>query len=78
VGGGVGREALGDFWDSIGNVNEINTQLKKNFFKKRKGWVILSDRLGSWSSTVAGEAMGPSATVARNQQITAHPQETGR
>ena len=23
------RELLGDFWDSIGNVNEINTQLKK-------------------------------------------------
>jgi hypothetical protein len=26
-GGGVG---VGDIWDSIGNVNEINTQLKKN------------------------------------------------
>ena len=26
VGGrGVGREGLGDFWDSIGNVNEENT-----------------------------------------------------
>jgi hypothetical protein len=22
-------EPVGDFWDSIGNVNEINTQLKK-------------------------------------------------
>jgi hypothetical protein len=22
----------GDFWDSIGNVNEINTQLKKNIY----------------------------------------------
>jgi hypothetical protein len=22
-------EGVGDFWDSIGNVNEINTQLKK-------------------------------------------------
>jgi hypothetical protein len=22
-------ERVGDFWDSIGNVNEINTQLKK-------------------------------------------------
>jgi hypothetical protein len=22
-------EHVGDFWDSIGNVNEINTQLKK-------------------------------------------------
>jgi hypothetical protein len=29
-GGGLGRgERVGDFWDSIGNVNEINTQLKK-------------------------------------------------
>jgi hypothetical protein len=25
-------ESVGDFWDSIGNVNEINTQLKKMFF----------------------------------------------
>jgi hypothetical protein len=24
----VGKQ-MGDFWDSIGNVNEINTQLKK-------------------------------------------------
>jgi hypothetical protein len=23
------EERVGDFWDSIGNVNEINTQLKK-------------------------------------------------
>jgi hypothetical protein len=22
-------ERVGDFWDSIGNVNEVNTQLKK-------------------------------------------------
>ena len=29
VGGRVGGERVGDFWDSIGNVNEINTQLKK-------------------------------------------------
>jgi hypothetical protein len=28
VGEWVG-ECVGDFWDSIGNVNEINTQLKK-------------------------------------------------
>jgi hypothetical protein len=31
--GGSGRawvgEGVGDFWDSIGNVNEINTKLKK-------------------------------------------------
>jgi hypothetical protein len=25
VGGGVWREGLGDFWESIGNVNEENT-----------------------------------------------------
>jgi hypothetical protein len=25
VGGGMGGEGVGDFWDSIGNVNEINT-----------------------------------------------------
>jgi hypothetical protein len=24
-------ERVGDFWDSIGNVNEINTQLKNLF-----------------------------------------------
>jgi hypothetical protein len=27
-------EHVGDFWDSIGNVNEINTQLKE---KEKKG-----------------------------------------
>jgi hypothetical protein len=32
VGGGV----VGDFWNSTGNVNEINTQLKKRERKKRK------------------------------------------
>jgi hypothetical protein len=32
------REHVGDFWDSIGNVNEINTQLKKkkNIKKERR------------------------------------------
>jgi hypothetical protein len=25
VGRGVGEEGMGDFWDSIGNVNEENT-----------------------------------------------------
>jgi hypothetical protein len=29
VGRGVGGKGLGDFWESIGNVNGINTQLKK-------------------------------------------------
>jgi hypothetical protein len=35
VGEWVG-ECVGDFWDSIGNVNEINTQLKNYTFKKIK------------------------------------------
>jgi len=30
------RGRVGDFWDSIGNVNEINTQLKKNSGKKKR------------------------------------------
>jgi hypothetical protein len=29
-------EHVGDFWDSIGNVNEINTQFKKNLETKKK------------------------------------------
>jgi hypothetical protein len=29
-------ENVGDFWDIIGNVNEINTQFKKKEFQKRK------------------------------------------
>jgi hypothetical protein len=40
VGEGVG-ERVGDFWDSIGNVNEINTQFKKKKKeKKRRGNII--------------------------------------
>jgi hypothetical protein len=31
-------ESMGDFWDSIGNVNEVNTSLKK----KRKDAVFSS------------------------------------
>jgi hypothetical protein len=33
-------EHVGDFWDSIGNVNEINTQLKKRKYvtKNNKGF----------------------------------------
>jgi hypothetical protein len=34
VGRGMGGGVCGGLWDSIGNVNEINTQLKKN--KKKK------------------------------------------
>jgi hypothetical protein len=30
VGEWVGERVFVDFWDSIGNVNEINTQLKKS------------------------------------------------
>jgi hypothetical protein len=26
---------MGDFWDSIGNVNEENTKLKKKMIKKK-------------------------------------------
>jgi hypothetical protein len=29
-GKGVGERVWGDFWDSIGNVNEENTSLKKS------------------------------------------------
>jgi hypothetical protein len=36
----------GDFWDSIGNINEINTQLKK---KKER----LPARLGNFNSSCA-------------------------
>jgi hypothetical protein len=40
VGEWVG-ERVGDFWDSIGNVNEINTQFKKKKKeKKRRGNII--------------------------------------
>jgi hypothetical protein len=35
VGEWVG-ERVGDFWDSIGHVNEINTQLKKRTLKKKE------------------------------------------
>jgi hypothetical protein len=34
VGEWVG-EHVGDFWDSIGNVNEINTQFKKKELKEK-------------------------------------------
>jgi hypothetical protein len=30
------EEHVGDFWDSIGNVNEINTQLKERIRGKHK------------------------------------------
>jgi hypothetical protein len=38
-------ERVGDFWDSIGNVNEINTQLKKKKKKQKNyklGWAFSS------------------------------------
>jgi hypothetical protein len=34
--GSGGGESLGNFWGSIGNVNEENTQLKNNEKEKRK------------------------------------------
>jgi hypothetical protein len=43
VGEWVG-EHVGDFWDSIGNVNEINTQLKK---KKDNFWRQLEEELAT-------------------------------
>jgi hypothetical protein len=36
---GIGEwvgDHVGDFWDSIGNVNEINTQFKKKEKNKKK------------------------------------------
>jgi hypothetical protein len=36
------EERVGDFWDSIGNVNEINTQQKKK--KKRKENTRVSEK----------------------------------
>jgi hypothetical protein len=39
-------ERVGDFWDSIGNIKEINTQLKRNIMKLqpqssiKKQWII--------------------------------------
>jgi hypothetical protein len=36
VGGEWVGENVGDFWDSIGNVNEVNTQLKKRKKKRKK------------------------------------------
>jgi hypothetical protein len=38
VGEWVG-ERVGDFWDNIGNVNEINTQFKKK--EKKSVWEFL-------------------------------------
>jgi hypothetical protein len=35
-GSGWVGEGVGDFWDSIGNVNEINTQFLKSDFQKKK------------------------------------------
>jgi hypothetical protein len=36
VGRGVGGGVCGGLWDSIGNVNEINTQFFKKWEKKSK------------------------------------------
>jgi hypothetical protein len=50
VGEWVG-EWVGDFWDSIGNVNEIKTQLK--YVKKKKIWRLYRRR------TLAGKNIVP-------------------
>jgi hypothetical protein len=34
--GWMGMERVGDFWDSMGNVNEINNKLKKTEKKKER------------------------------------------
>ena len=45
VGEWVG-ERVGDFWDSIGNVNEINTQLKKLTLIKQLFKIKLNKGIG--------------------------------
>jgi hypothetical protein len=40
VGRGVGGGGMGNFWDSIGNVNEENTQLKKKRIIEMKDLLI--------------------------------------
>ena len=50
VGEWVG-ERVGDFWDSFGNVNEINTQLKKKKIK----WYFLS----GWASLQRASFIDP-------------------
>jgi hypothetical protein len=37
-------ERVGDFWDSIGNVNEINTQLKKRRKHQPTEWEKIFNR----------------------------------
>jgi hypothetical protein len=39
-GSGWVGELVRDFWNSIGNVNEINTQLKKNIKKHTESFKI--------------------------------------
>jgi hypothetical protein len=52
VSGWVGEwvgEHVGDFWDSTGNVNEINTQFKKICHKKKKDYTFFSRPHGTFS-----------------------------
>ena len=37
-------ECVADFWDSIGNVNEISTQLKKNRKKSKKRKYLIKNK----------------------------------
>jgi hypothetical protein len=47
---GLVREWVGehvvDFWDSIGNVNEINIQFKKKIWKKKKERKMAKQAMG--------------------------------
>jgi hypothetical protein len=49
------EEGVGDFWDSIGNVNEINAQfLKKRRKKKKDAAIIALQEIGSEGPRQAG------------------------
>jgi hypothetical protein len=58
VGRGVGAECIGDFWDSIGNVNEINTQLKK-----KKWFSDLEFRDGGHDLSIDSTVETPCSTI---------------
>jgi hypothetical protein len=55
--GELGGRVLGDFWDSIGNVNEENTYLKKiHLSKKHRHYLRVKDRKKSFLSKQTQEA----------------------
>jgi hypothetical protein len=47
--GGVGGEHVGAFWDSIENVDEINSQLKKKKKKERNAFIVFGYAVASFS-----------------------------